>query len=70
MKKPHEMRESYEPSPLDIWLQCSDIQATWSPDEERKRRGAAHQPWRLPGYDRELRISLPRHRRRAVKSGK
>jgi hypothetical protein len=57
MKESYEVRESYEPSPLDIWLQCSDIRATWSPDEERKRRGAAKDRWCLPGYERKLRFA-------------
>jgi hypothetical protein len=50
------MRESYDPSPLEIWRQCSAIQATWSPDEERRRRGAANEQWRPPGCERELRM--------------
>jgi hypothetical protein len=56
MKEIYEMRESYEPSPLEIWRQCSDIQATWSRDEERRRRGAADEHWCPPGCERELRF--------------
>lgn len=50
------MNEPYEPSPLEIWRQCFDIQATWTPDEERKRQEIAEDEWRLPGCKRVLRI--------------
>jgi hypothetical protein len=49
------MKEPYEPSQLEIWRQCSDIQATWTRDEEQKRRGFIEQ-WRPPGCERALRI--------------
>jgi hypothetical protein len=50
------MKEPYEPSPIEIWRQCSDIQATWTADEERKRRGDAEMQWRPPGCQRVLRM--------------
>jgi hypothetical protein len=49
------MKEPYEPTPLEIWRQCSDIQAAWTPDEEQKRRGFKEQ-WCPPGCERALRI--------------
>lgn len=48
------MKEPYEPSPIEIWKQCSHIQATWTRAEELKRRGAETQ-WRPPGCERALR---------------
>lgn len=50
------MKGPYEPSPLEIWRQCSEIQAKWSPDEERKRRAIAERAWIPPGCKRVLRI--------------
>ncbi len=50
------MREPYEPSPVEIWRQCFDIQATWTPAEERKRRGDTGEQWRPPGCQRVLRM--------------
>jgi hypothetical protein len=41
------MNESYEPSPIEIWRQCVDIQALWTRDEERRRRDAGEEQWRL-----------------------
>ena len=52
MKEPY---EPYEPSPLEIWQQCSDIQATWTREEELKRRGSSEDQWRPPGCQRALR---------------
>jgi hypothetical protein len=49
---------SYEPSPLEIWRQCSDIRATWSRDEERKRRAVAEEPWLPPGFNHVMRIGV------------
>jgi hypothetical protein len=50
------MKEQYEPSPIEIWQQCSDIQATWTREEELKRRGAGKDQWRPPGCNRALRL--------------
>lgn len=49
------MKDPYEPSPLEIWRQCVLIQATWTREEEQKRRGAAQDRWRPPGCERVLR---------------
>ncbi len=49
------MRKPYEPSPLEIWRQCFDIQATWTREEEQKRRGAIEVQWRPPGCECVLR---------------
>jgi hypothetical protein len=46
------MNESYEPSPLEIWRRCFDIQATWTRDDERERREAAKEQWHPPGRKR------------------
>jgi len=44
------MKENpYEPFPLEIWRQCSRIQATWTREEELKRRGAGDGRLRPPG---------------------
>jgi hypothetical protein len=48
--------ESYEPSPLEIWRQCVGIQATWTRDEERKRREATDQPWCAAGFNGDFRL--------------
>ena len=40
-----QMNESYEPTPIEIWQQCSQIQATWTREEELKRRGAGKVEW-------------------------
>ena len=48
------MKDSYEPSPIEIWQQCSYIQATWTREEERKRRGAGKVEWLPPGCKRVL----------------
>jgi len=54
-----ESNEPYEPSPIEIWQQCSDIQATWTPEEELRRRGAKENEWRPPGCDRALLLATP-----------
>lgn len=51
------MTKPYEPTPLEIWRQCSDIQSTWTRDEELRRRGAGEDRWRPPGCDSVLRQS-------------
>jgi hypothetical protein len=54
------MKEPYEPSPFEIRRCCFEIQATWTPEEERKRRGAEKTPhWNPPGSKRRLRIARP-----------
>ena len=61
------MKEPYEPSPIEIWRKCFDIRTTWSPDEERRRRGAAkdEDQWRPPGCDRTLSLRVSsRHKTR------
>jgi hypothetical protein len=50
------MKDSYEPSPIEIWQQCSNIQATWTPEEEQKRRGAGEVRWLPPGCNRVLQL--------------
>jgi hypothetical protein len=41
------MREPYEPSPIEIWRECVGIQAYWTREEERRRRDAGEEQWRL-----------------------
>jgi hypothetical protein len=53
------MKDKYQPSPIEIWQQCSNIQATWTPEEERKRRGAGEVRWLPPGCHRALRLDAP-----------
>ena len=52
------MTEPYEPSPIEIWRKCSDIQALWTREEELKRRGAGEDLWRPPGCQRILRLDV------------
>lgn len=47
--------DPYEPSPLEIWRRCIDIQMTWTRDEERKRQEAIHQSRRAAGFNGECR---------------
>ncbi len=42
------MTELYEPSPIEIWKKCCEIQATWTREEEIQRRGAGVS-WHPPG---------------------
>lgn len=42
------MNKPYEPSPLEIWRQCIEIQATWARDEERERGEVADERSRPP----------------------
>jgi hypothetical protein len=49
-------KSTYEPSPIEIWQQCSNIQATWTREEELKRRGAGKIVWVPPGCKRALQL--------------
>lgn len=58
------MKEIYEPSSIEICSKCIDIRATWSPDEERRRRGVPkeEEQWRPPGCDRALSVRVSSRR--------
>lgn len=45
-------RSEYLPSPSQIREECRKIQQTWSPAEERNRRGASNWRWQSPSFVR------------------
>lgn len=40
------------PTPAEIRERCSEIQATWTDAERRKRESWSTRPWTVPGADR------------------
>ena len=49
------MKKTYEPSPIEIWQQCSNIQASWTREEELRRRAEGQVEWYPPGCESVLR---------------